>query len=56
MKGGINLNDNDNIYRVWLVFCNEYLEKVFYYCLKRTGSPDEAEEMTQDIAINVMSS
>ena len=56
MKGGINLNDNDNIYRVWLVFCNEYLEKVFYYCLKRTGSPDEAEELTQDIAINVMSS
>ena len=34
-------------------FTEEYMEKIFYYCLKRTGNNFEAEDLTQDIAINV---
>ncbi len=36
-------------------FTEHYMEKLFYYCLKRTGSSDEAENLTQDIALNVIS-
>ena len=34
-------------------FTEEYMEKIFYFCLKRTDSNFEAEDLTQDIAINV---
>ena len=34
-------------------FTEEYMEKIFYFCLKRTGNNFEAEDLTQDIAINV---
>jgi len=34
-------------------FTEEYMEKIFYFCLKKTDSNFEAEDLTQDIAINV---
>lgn len=34
-------------------FTEEYMEKIFYFCLKRTDSNFEAEDLTQDVAINV---
>ncbi len=36
-------------------FTEHYMKKLFYFCLKRTGSSDEAENLTQDIALNIIS-
>ena len=35
-------------------FAVDYMEKLFYYCLKKTGSHVEAEDLTQDIALNII--
>ena len=47
---------NSNAMRDSLVtaFAEEYMQKLFYFCLKKTGSNEEAEELTQDVAINVL--
>lgn len=37
-------------------FAKEYLGKVFYFCLKKTGRDDDAEELSSDIAFEVISS
>lgn len=37
-------------------FAKEYLGKVFYFCLKKTGNDDDAEELSSDIAYEVISS
>ncbi len=35
-------------------FADKYMEKLFFFCLKKTGSNTEAEDLTQDIAINIL--
>lgn len=35
-------------------FTENYLEKLFYFCLKKTGSNTEAEDLTQDITLNII--
>ena len=35
-------------------FTELYMEKLFYFCLKRTGSGEEAENLAQDIALNIL--
>ena len=35
-------------------FTTHYMEKLFYFCLKRTGNREEAENLTQDIALNII--
>ena len=35
-------------------FARNYMEKLFYFCLKKTGNQTEAEDLTQDIAIHVL--
>lgn len=35
-------------------FTENYMEKLFYFCLKKTGSGVEAEDLTQDIALNIL--
>lgn len=35
-------------------FTENYMEKLFYFCLKKTGSNTEAEDLTQDIALNII--
>jgi len=35
-------------------FTEHYMEKLFYFCLKRTGNKEEAENLTQDIALPYM--
>ena len=37
-------------------FTENYTEKLFYFCLKKTGSSTEAEDLTQDIALNILAS
>lgn len=36
-------------------YTSEYMEKVFYFCLKKTGNEYEAEDLTQDISLCVFS-
>ena len=35
-------------------FVENYTEKLFYFCLKKTGSYIEAEDLTQDIALHII--
>lgn len=35
-------------------FIENYMEKVFYFCLKKTGNRMEAETLAQDIALNIL--
>ena len=35
-------------------FAANYMEKLFYFCLKKTSSNAEAEDLTQDIALQVI--
>ncbi len=37
-------------------FTENYLEKIFYFCLKRTGNVNSAEDLMQDIALNIIAS
>ena len=35
-------------------FAENYMEKLFYFCLKKTGNNNEAEDLTQDIALQII--
>ncbi len=35
-------------------FAENYMEKLFYFCLKKTGSHTEAEDLSQDIALHIL--
>ena len=35
-------------------YCGEYLSKLFYFCLKKTGSPTEAEDLSSDISLQII--
>ena len=35
-------------------FAEHYMEKLFYFCLKKTGGHAEAEDLTQDIALQII--
>ena len=37
-------------------FVDSYMEKLFYFCMKKTGNNTEAEDLTQDIALNILAS
>lgn len=35
-------------------FTENYMEKLFYFCLKKTSNHVEAEDLTQDISLNIL--
>ncbi len=35
-------------------FAENYMEALYYFCLKKTGDSYEAEDLTQDIALNIL--
>ena len=35
-------------------FAENYMEKLFYFCLKKTGNHIEAEDLTQDVALQII--
>lgn len=35
-------------------YCHEYLNKVYYFCLKKTGSEAEAADLSSDISLQIM--
>ena len=46
----------DLIHRLMEEFAENYMEKLFYFCLKKTGNSYEAEDLASDIALNVLTS
>lgn len=36
-------------------FYSDYMEKLYYFCLKKTGSTYEAEDLTSDITVSIIS-
>ncbi len=51
MQNEINVRD-----KLYADFAGNYMEKIFYFCLKKTGNEHEAEDLTQDIALCILSS
>jgi len=47
-------NSNDMRERLMSEFADGYMEKIFYFCLKKTGNTAEAEDLSQDIALNII--
>ena len=45
---------NAEIDRSVHLFAQDYMEKIFYFCLRKTGNRDEAEDLTQDIAVCII--
>ena len=45
---------NKMCYQLINEFAENYMEKLFYFCLKKTGSHIEAEDLTQDIALQII--
>jgi RNA polymerase sigma factor (sigma-70 family) len=55
MKGVEKMSNTDNMHDLLMQdFVENYMEKIFYYCLKKTGNSSKAEDLTQDIALNVI--
>ncbi len=55
MKEGEKMQEADEMRnRLIKEFAGNYMEKLFYFCLKRTGSNVEAEDLTQDIALQII--
>ncbi len=54
-KGGEKMQEaNEMRDRLTNEFAANYMEKLFYFCLKKTGSQIEAEDLTQDIALQII--
>lgn len=45
---------NETRDRLTAQFCKNYMEKIFYFCLKKTGGNGEAEDLSQDIAYQII--
>ena len=55
MKGGEKMQATNEIrHRLTGEFAENYMEKLFYFCLKKTGSYIESEDLTQDIAFQII--
>ena len=55
MKGGEEMQEtNEMRNRLIHDFTENYMEKLFYFCLKKTGNHIEAEDLTQDIALQII--
>ena len=35
-------------------FVENYMEKLFYFCLRKTGDSDRAADLTQDTALHIL--
>lgn len=45
---------NETCDRLIKEFTEHYMEKLFYFCLKKTGNHADAEDLTQDIALQIV--
>jgi len=35
-------------------FCKEFVEKIYYFCLKKTGNVQEAEDLSSEISVEIL--
>ena len=35
-------------------YADEFLEKIFYFCLKKCSNPTEAEDLSSEIGLNII--
>ncbi len=55
MKGGEKMQETNRMCDQLInEFTENYMEKLFYFCLKKTGNNVEAEDLTQDIALQII--
>ena len=55
MKGGEEMQKaNEMCDKLINEFTENYMGKLFYFCLKKTGNNVEAEDLTQDIALQII--
>ena len=55
MKGGEKMQETNRMCDQLInEFTENYIEKLFYFCLKKTGNNVEAEDLTQDIALQII--
>jgi RNA polymerase sigma factor (sigma-70 family) len=55
MKGGEKMQKTNEMRdRLINEFVENYMEKLFYFCLKKTGSHIEAEDLTQEISLQII--
>ena len=55
MKGSEKMQNMSEMRdRLMREFAESYMEKLFYFCLKKTGNTTEAEDLTQDIALQII--
>ena len=55
MKGGDQVSNEVDRLRLRDLYVSDYLEKLFYFCLKKTGNAHEAEDLASDISLDVLS-
>lgn len=57
MKGGERMTETDTMTEELITeYAENYMEKLFYFCLKKTRNLIEAGDLTQDIALNILAS
>lgn len=49
------INDNIHIQRLITEYMNNHMEKVYYFCLKKTSNDIEAEDLASEITISIIS-
>ncbi len=49
------MNENQTKQDRMREYAEQYMEKIFYFALKKTGDSHEAEELTSDISLNILS-
>ena len=49
------MNDKQSQKNLMHEYAEQYMEKIFYFVLKKTGNHHEAEELTSDISLNILS-
>ena len=54
MKGGDQVSNEVDRLRLRDLFVSDYLEKLFYFCLKKTGNAHEAEDLASDVSLDVL--
>ncbi len=55
MKGGEEVQETNELREKFVdEFAEKYMEKLFYFCLKKMGSTADAEDLTQDIAFQII--
>jgi len=54
-KGGGRMSESQTMTEKRILdFTEHYMEKLFYFCLKKTGSSMDAEDLTQEIALHIL--